>query len=65
MNNATTLIIKEIFNMEDCIVVGLYKDYQIFFDRLTCKYYTWNRAKKHTSVNLELLKKKIDSFKVK
>lgn len=51
--------------MEDCIVVGLYKDYQIFFDRLTCKYYTWNRAKKHTSVNLELLKKKIDSFKVK
>lgn len=49
--------------MDDTYLKGIYKGFQIFFDMFTCKYYTWYRAKKHTSVNLELLKKKIDTFK--
>ena len=50
-------------NMDDIIPKGTYKEYEIFFDMFTCKYFTWYKAKKHTSVNLDLLKKKIETFK--
>ena len=49
--------------MEDAVVVCVYKDFQIFYDTLMCRYYTWYRAKKHSSTSLEVLKRKIDNFK--
>lgn len=48
----------------DAYLKGVYKDFRIFYDLYTCKYYTWYRNKKHSSTNLELLKRKIDSFKI-
>lgn len=49
--------------MNDIIPKGVYKGYEIFYDMYTCKYFTWYKGKKHTSVNLELLKKRIETFK--
>lgn len=49
--------------MEDIIPKGNYKGYEIFFDLYTCKYFVYYKNKKHTSVNLDLLKKKIETFK--
>ena len=49
--------------MNDIIPKGTYKGYEIFFDMFTCKYFVYYKGKKHTSVNLDVLKQRIDNFK--
>jgi hypothetical protein len=49
--------------MEDIIPKGTYKGYEIFFDLYTCKYFVYYKNKKHTSVNFDVLKNRIDNFK--
>ena len=51
--------------MNDAILKGTYNGFQIFYDLYSCKYYTWYKANKYRYTSLDMLYKKIDSFKLK